>query len=71
MGDVVNLNQFRKTQKRKEADAKARDNRAKYGRTGPQKKRDKIESERNAAELDRKKLSRPDTDETDGSPSKS
>lgn len=69
MGDVVNLNQFRKKRDRKEAENKARENRIKFGRTGLQKKLDRDETRRNITELERKKLTR-DERHDDDSPSK-
>lgn len=37
MGDVINLNQFRKARQRKQAEEQARRNRAKYGETKGQR----------------------------------
>ncbi|WP_334129532.1 DUF4169 family protein [Sneathiella sp.] len=65
MGDVVNLNQFRKKRNRKEAEDKARDNRVKYGRTGFQKKLERLENQRKLTDLERKKLTREDHDDDD------
>lgn len=65
MGDVVNLNKFRKKRNRKEAEATARNNRVSHGRSGAQKKRDLEQQEKRDALLDQKRLSGEDTDEND------
>ena len=66
MGDVVNLNQFRKKRNRKEAEDTARNNRVSYGRTAAQKKRDLEQKQNRDAILDQKKLAgkEEDGDET-------
>jgi hypothetical protein len=45
-GDIVNLRQFRKSKARAEKDAKAEQNRAKFGRTKGQKQLDKAAARR-------------------------
>ena len=65
MGDVVNLNRFRKNRDRKKNEEDARNNRIRYGRTGQQKKLDRAESERNKTEVEQKKLIRDDEDGED------
>jgi hypothetical protein len=45
-GDIVNLRQFRKSKARAEKDAKAEQNRAKFGRTKGQKQLDKASRRR-------------------------
>lgn len=68
MGDIVNLNHFRKKQDRKKAGEKARNNRVRHGRSGLQKKQDRNESKRNNTELEHKKLIREDEDDKNSSP---
>lgn len=40
MGDVINLRQARKAKARAEKEAQAQENRARFGRTGAEKRRD-------------------------------
>jgi hypothetical protein len=40
MGDVINLRQARKARARAEKEAQAQENRARFGRTGAEKRRD-------------------------------
>ena len=54
--DVVNLRQFRKAKARAEKDAKAEQNRAKFGRTKAQKQLDKAAEEAARRHLDGHKL---------------
>ena len=63
MGDVVNLNQFRKKQDRKKAEELARNNRVRFGRNSQQKKQDKDQIQRGKTDLDQKKLSPTRDDE--------
>ena len=56
MGDLVNLNQFRKERNRKAAEDLARNNRASFGRTSAQKKKDLDKKKKRDALLDQKKL---------------
>ncbi|PHQ67236.1 MAG: DUF4169 domain-containing protein [Sneathiella sp.] len=56
MGDVVNLNQFRKQKDRKGADAKARHNRARFGRSKAAKNAEDQQRSKKDSELDHKKL---------------
>ena len=46
MGDVVNLNRFRKTRDKAERNKEAEANRARFGRTKAEKERDRKEAER-------------------------
>mgnify|MGYP003142728390 FL=1 len=69
MGDVVNLNQFRKKQGRKKAEELARNNRVRFGRTSQQKKQEKDQIQRGKTTLDQKKLS-PTHDEDETTPPK-
>ncbi len=52
MGDVVNLNRFRKAQARAEGDARAAANRARFGRTKAGRRADRSEVERRDTLLD-------------------
>lgn len=66
MGDVVNLNRFRKDKARKERSAEAERNRARFGRTKEEVRRQGAEAERRARELDAKRLDGPEPDPEDG-----
>lgn len=57
MGDVINLNQYRKRRERGEMAKKARENRARSDRTGAEKAAQRHEKERAGAEMERKLLS--------------
>ena len=59
MGDVVNLNRFRKAKEKAMREAQATANRTRYGRTKDQRAREKDEAARAAKELDSKKLDDP------------
>jgi hypothetical protein len=48
MGEVINLRQARKAKARAEKEAQAQENRARFGRTGGQKRRDTDAAERGA-----------------------
>lgn len=56
MGDVVNLNQFRKKRARKAVDKRVPENRARFGRTKDERTRAQREAEKLAKDLDDKKL---------------
>jgi hypothetical protein len=56
MGDVVNLNRFRKTREKAERTKEAEANRARFGRTKTEKERDRKEAERKTQTLDGHKL---------------
>lgn len=56
MGDVINLNQFRKKRARKAAEKRAPENRARFGRTKDEQTRAQREAEKLAKDLDDKKL---------------
>ncbi len=60
MGDVVNLNKFRKKKAKDKAERDARSNRVKYGRSGDTKKLDKKTREKSDTKLDGKKLDSED-----------
>ncbi|WDI32533.1 DUF4169 family protein [Hyphococcus flavus] len=52
MTNVINLNRFRKKQKRAEKEKQAEENRAKHGRSKPEKKQTKFENEKLSRHLD-------------------
>jgi hypothetical protein len=56
MGDVVNLNRFRKAKARDEKQRQAEANRVRFGRTTAEKKREAAEAERGTKDLDGKQL---------------
>ena len=56
MGDVINLNQYRKRRERDEKAKKARENRAKSGRTRANKAGQRHEADKTGEELERKRL---------------
>jgi hypothetical protein len=59
MGDVVNLNQFRKQRARAASAKKAGENRARYGRTKDEKTRQVTDFDRTHRDLDGKQLDKP------------
>jgi len=59
MGEVVNLNRFRKAREKVEREAQAAANRTKYGRTKDERQRHKDEGVRTAKDLDGKKIDDP------------
>jgi hypothetical protein len=56
MGDLVNLNKFRKAKQRQSEDVQAGINREKFGRTKAETKLDRRARERDEKALDAKKL---------------
>jgi hypothetical protein len=56
MGDLVNLNKYRKDRRRQEARQQAAANRVKFGRPKAETRQDDAEAERRRRELDDKKL---------------
>jgi hypothetical protein len=66
MGDLVNLNKFRKAKQRRNQDATATINREKFGRTKAEKDRDQQQREHQKNELDGTKLPGEDTDKPAG-----
>ncbi len=52
MAEIVNLRAARKARDRQQAEQKAAENRAKFGRNKAQKQRDRIEAERAARAID-------------------
>jgi hypothetical protein len=63
MGDIVNLNQFRKERERRRRIAQASMNREKFGRTKAEKQAEREEKARTDRSLDGAKLPSPE-DET-------
>jgi hypothetical protein len=66
MGDLVNLNKFRKAKQRRNQDATANINREKFGRPKAEKDRDQQQRERQNKELDGAKLPGEDSDKPAG-----
>ncbi len=56
MGDVINLNQYRKQRERDRKAKKARENRARHGRSGAEKAVQRHEAEKSAKDLDRNRI---------------
>ncbi len=56
MADIVNLNKFAKAKRRAEKAEKAAGNRARFGRTKAEKKKQDAEAEKRRRELDGKAL---------------
>jgi hypothetical protein len=65
MGDVVNLNQFRKKQERKKAEKTARNNRARFGRSKAEKNAEHHRENKNRTDLEHKKLTSPGKSDDD------
>jgi hypothetical protein len=59
MGDVVNLNRFRKAKEKALREAQAAANKTRYGRTKEQRAREKDDAARAAKDLDSKKIDDP------------
>ena len=59
MGDIVNLNKFRKQKSRDTREKQADENRIKFGLAKAQKKLNKTEAEKSKTKLDQKKLDKP------------
>ncbi len=64
MGDVVNLNQFRKQRRRREEERRAAENRRRAGRTKSERVEARLEIERRDRTLDDKRLDPPEGDDT-------
>ena len=60
MGDVVNLNKFRKQHKNNAAEKKATENRILFGRSNKEKKTDMLDSKKNNKSLSGQKLQKAD-----------
>jgi hypothetical protein len=63
MGNVVNLNKFRKARTKAEKESSAKANRRKHGRTKAEKAKDGLEQEQAAAAHKANELDNPDDDE--------
>lgn len=55
MGDIVNLNRFRKQQERRRKEDEAAENRVRFGRTKAERAQDRGEEDRRNRDLDGKK----------------
>jgi hypothetical protein len=56
MGEVINLRRARKTRGRAAAARGAAENRARFGRTGAERRRDAAEKEKGERDLDRARI---------------
>ncbi len=59
MGDVINLNQYRKRRERSKSQRRAAENRARNGRTKEETARERREAGQASAKLDDKQLNKP------------
>ena len=62
MGDVVNLNRFRKARKRAEKQATAAENRAKFGKTKAERRSEDYDRKAAERSLDGKKIEDGDSE---------
>ena len=60
MADIINLNKARKQKARKEAEARAAENRVRFGRPKAQKQLDEAKAESDRQKLDQLKRETPD-----------
>lgn len=60
MGDIVNLNKYRKQRRRLEAARQASENRAQFGRDKAERATTQADRERQAKTLDGQRLDRPE-----------
>jgi hypothetical protein len=70
MGDIINLNQYRKKRALEEEAKRARGNRARFGRTGAEKAADETAATKPAEELEQKRLSTAGDDGADLEPTR-
>jgi len=56
MGDIVNLNQYRKRHARREAEMAAGENRVRHGRSKVDRQKERRENEKAAKDIDDKRL---------------
>jgi hypothetical protein len=63
MGDVVNLNQYRKQRSRASSQKRASENRVRFGRSKDDKTRQSQDAERIGRELEGKQLDKPSSPE--------
>ena len=68
MGDVVNLNRYRKQRQRDEKARKARESRARTGRSGAERAAQRHEAEKAGEELARKRLAPVAQDDPEAKP---
>ena len=66
MADIVNLKDFRKSRSRAEAEAKAAENRVRFGRTRDERNRKALEEQRAKRELEGNKIERAGPEKTTG-----
>lgn len=62
MADIINLNQVRKVKQRQEDKKKASENRVRFGRSGAEKRRLKVEEIQKQSRLDGAKIDDPSKD---------
>jgi hypothetical protein len=60
MGEIVNLNRFRKAKAKAAQEVRAAENRVKFGRTKDEKQKSRAEDEAKARLLDGHKLDKPE-----------
>ncbi|MGF6226230.1 hypothetical protein QFZ27_000185 [Inquilinus ginsengisoli] len=66
MGEVINLRQARKARARADKEAQAQENRARFGRTGAEKRRDADTSERDDRRHEGHRIDGGDDKDPDG-----
>ncbi len=59
MGDVINLNQYRKRRERSKSQTRAVENRARHGRTKEETARQRHEADQAGVKLDDKQMNEP------------
>ncbi len=67
MGNVINLNRYRKRKAKTDAAKRAETNRRLHGRTKAERARDEMQKKRLEAKLDGKRLERDSSDDSDSS----
>ena len=70
MGDIINLNQYRKQRAHDEDAKRARSNRARFGRTGGEKAAEESTAKKAGEELEQKRLSNAGDDGAELEPSR-
>jgi hypothetical protein len=65
VGDLVNLNKFRKQRQRTEAARQASENRVRFGRDKPERTRTRAEQDRQGRSLDGKRLEEAGPEDSD------
>jgi len=63
MGDIVNLNKYRKQRRRSDHAKQGAENRVRFGRSKPERTRTRSEQERRRGELEGKRLDDANSDE--------